>query len=179
VIGGVGRFGPYLKYKGKFHSVQKGTDLLAMTEQEALDLLKAALSAPQFPLEIGEYEGEQLSVNKGRFGPYIKFGSAFVSIPRGTDPTTVDRAQAIALIEAKKDNDKNNILRTFPENEELQIVKGRYGPYISYKKKNIALPKDADMEKLSLAELLAIVEKAGDKAPTKKAASKAPRSRKK
>jgi DNA topoisomerase-1 len=180
VIGGVGRFGPYLKYNGKYFSVPKGTDLLAMTEEEALTLLQAALSAPQFPLEIGEYEGEPLSVNKGRFGPYIKFGSTFVSIPRGTDPTTVKLEQAIELIKVKQETDKNNILRTFPENEEVQIVKGRYGPYISYKKKNIALPKGVDMEQLSLKEIMSIVEKAGDKAPaTKKAASKAPRTTRK
>ncbi|MBS3913542.1 MAG: type I DNA topoisomerase [Bacteroidetes bacterium] len=180
VVAGAGRFGPYLKYNGKYFSVPKGTDLLSLSEAEALEMLKTALNAPQFPIELGTFEGETLSVNKGRFGPYIKFGAAFVSIPRGTDAASLTLAQAIDLIKAKQESDKNAILRTFDDNADVQILKGRYGPYVSYKKKNIALPKDADPEKLTLAEILSIIEKAGDKAaPAKKAAAKKPGTRKK
>lgn len=172
VIAGVGRYGPYLKYNEKFHSVAKGTDLLALSEAEALEMLKTALSAPQFPLELGQFEGENLTVNKGRFGPYIKFGAAFISIPRGEDPTSVTLQRAVELINAKKEADKANILREFSENADLQIVRGRYGPYISYKKKNIPLPKDANFETMGYNDLLKIAEGAPDKPAAKKAAPK-------
>lgn len=174
VIAGVGRYGPYLKLGEKFHSVPKGTDLLAMTEQEAADFLTAALSAPQFPLEIGTYEGQNLSVNKGRFGPYIKFGSDFISIPRGVDPTTVNQEKAIELIKAKQESDKSKILKTFTEDAELQIINGRYGPYISYKKGNIPIPKGTDSDQLDYAAVMKIVEKTPAKkaAPAKKAVAK-------
>lgn len=179
IIAGVGRFGPYLKYNDKYFSVAKGTDLLQLTESEAIELLKAALAAPQFPIEIGQYEGETLLVNKGRFGPYIKFGSAFVSIPRGSDPTKVTLQEAIDLIKAKQETDKNNILKTYEGNEDVQLVKGRYGPYISYKKKSVALPKGTDPEKLTLKEIMDIIGKTPDKPAAKKAASKTPRTTKK
>lgn len=178
LVAGVGRFGPYLKYNEKFHSVAKGTDLLALAEDEAIEMLKAALSAPQFPLEIGEYEGEQLTVNKGRFGPYIKFGSAFVSIPRGVDPAKVTLGEAIDLIKAKQESDKNKVLKTFDGNAEIQILKGRYGPYISYNKKNIAIPKNADFEKYTLADVMELINKEEPKSGGKKAAAKKPAAKK-
>lgn len=171
---GVGRFGPYLKYGEKYHSVPKGTDLLAMTEEEAIAMLKVALSAPQFPIEIGEYEGEKLTVNKGRFGPYIKFGESFVSIPRGEDAATLSLARAVELIQAKVEADKSKILKTFSEDAELQVLKGRYGPYLSWKKQNIALPKGTDPDSLSFAQAMEIAGKAEVKPAktVKKAASK-------
>lgn len=172
LIAGVGRYGPYLKYNEKFYSIPKGTDLLAMSEKEALDLLQAALAAPQFPISLGDYEGETLSVNKGRFGPYIKFGSGFVSVPRGTDPVTLTLEQAIELIRAKQETDKSNTLRTFDSDPDLKILKGRYGPYISHGKKNIALPKDTNYEKLTQAEIMDIVSKSGTTAKKTPAAKK-------
>lgn len=179
VVGGVGRYGPYLKYNDKFYSVPKGTDLIAISEEETMVLLKAALAAPQFPIQIGAYEGETLTANKGRFGPYIKFGSAFVSIPRGEDPSLITLQRAIELIQAKQESDKKSILKTFDDNADLQIVNGRYGPYISHNKKNIALPKGVNYESLSSAEIMKIVEEAGGGKPVKKAAAKKPVARKK
>lgn len=178
VIGGVGRYGPYLKYNEKFHSVPKGTDLLTISEQETLTMLEAALAAPQFPIALGDFEGENLTVNKGRFGPYIKFGSAFVSVPRGEDASTLTLQRAIELIQAKQAADQKSILKTFDSQPDLQIINGRYGPYISYKKKNIAIPKGTEYESLSVDEILKIADSASDK-PVKKAAARKPAVKKK
>lgn len=172
VIAGVGRFGPYLKLEDKFYSVPKGTDMAVISEAEALEFLKAALAAPQFPIELGEYEGTMLTVNKGRFGPYIKFNSAFVSVPRGTDPTTLTLQQAIELIKAKEQTEKNNILREFAENKDIRILNGRYGPYISHGKANIALPKSANIETISFDEVMKIVGSAPAPKSTSKSAPK-------
>lgn len=170
VTAGVGRYGPYLKLGDKFFSVQKGTDLLSMTEEQAAEILTAALNAPQFPIELGEYSGEILTVNKGRFGPYVKFGSEFVSIPRGTDAATLSLEKAIELINAKQASDKSKVLKTFEQEPELQILNGRYGPYISYKKSNIPLPKGTNPDNLDFAAVMEIVNKAPvKKAPAKKA----------
>lgn len=183
---GIGRYGPYMKYGEKFYPVQKGTDLISMSAEVAEELLKIALAQPQYPLELGEYEGETLTVNKGRFGPYIKFGSAFVSIPRGEDPTQVTLKQAIELIQAKAQADKDKILKTFEEDKDLQIVKGRYGPFLQYAGKNVALPKGVNYEDMSFTDLQKMgkaapaAAKSGARGSTKKptAAAKKPAAKK-
>lgn len=179
VIAGLGRYGPYLKYNEKFFSVPKGTDLIAISDAEAIEMLKAALSAPQFPIEIGKYENETLTVNKGRFGPYIKFGSAFVSIPRGEDPVTLPLSRAIELIQAKVEAEKKSILKSFDSHPGLQIINGRYGPYISYEKKNVAIPKDANIDTMTADEIMKLVDAAPSKPAAKKAASAKPTRKKK
>ncbi len=177
LVAGLGRFGPFLKHGDKYYSVKKGTDLLALTEEEAIAILKEALAAPQFPIEVGEYEGEKLTVNKGRFGPFIKFKDSFISIPRGEDAAKITLERSIELIQAKRETEKKNTLKTFEEDADMQIMQGRYGPYLAWKKKNIAVPKGTDPMSLSFAQAMEIVGKAEEKPEkktVKKAASKAP-----
>jgi DNA topoisomerase-1 len=162
LIIGRGQYGPYLKYNGKFHSLNKDTDLFSLTPEEAIAKLEAALSQPQFPIEIGEYEGEKLLVNKGRFGPYIKFGSLFVSIPRGENPVEIKHERAIQLIEEKKVAESKKVLKTFEEDAEIQILSGRYGPYIAYKGKNIPMPKGKEVEALTYADVAEVIKSAGN-----------------
>lgn len=153
VIAGVGRYGPYLKRGDKYHSVDKGTDLIGMTEEDCRAILDEIFKGVQFPLKVGEYNGVSLEVSKGRFGPYIKYQSQFVSIPKGQDPETVTLEQAIALVEAKVSGDKAAVLKSFTEDVNIQILNGRYGAYIKSGKDNVPIPKDKQWDALTFPEV--------------------------
>lgn len=179
VIGGLGRYGPYLKWNDKYYSVPKGTDLLAITPDETEVILRAALSAPQFPIALGKYEDTELTVNKGRFGPYIKFNDLFVSIPRGEDAASVSLERAIELVKAKQASEAANILQTFEQDKDLQVINGRYGPYIVYKKKNYPIPKGTYNDAMSFEAAMEIVKNTSEAAEKpKKAAARKPAAKK-
>jgi DNA topoisomerase-1 len=153
VIAGIGRYGPYLKRGEKYFNVDKGTDLIEMTPEQCTAILDEALQGVQFPLAIGDYNGVTLEVSKGRFGPYIKYQGQFVSIPKGQAPETVTLDQAIALVEAKTAGDKAAVLKAFTEDANIQILNGRYGPYIKSGKDNVPIPKDKQWDALTFAEV--------------------------
>lgn len=179
VIGGLGRYGPYLKWNDKYYSVPKGTDLLVITPDETEVILRAALSAPQFPIALGKYEDTELTVNKGRFGPYIKFNDLFVSIPRGEDAANVSLERAIELVKAKQASEAANILQTFEQDKDLQVINGRYGPYIVYKKKNYPIPKGTYNDALSFEAAMEIVKNTSEATEKpKKAAARKPAAKK-
>lgn len=157
VIAGIGRFGPYLKRGDKYFNVERGTDLTAMTVEECEAILKEALSGTQFPLHITDYNGVSLEVNKGRFGPYIKYQGQFISIPKGQAPETVTPEQAIALVEAKMAGAAAAVLKTFAEDANIQILNGRYGPYIKSGKDNVPIPKDKTWDALTYADVETLV----------------------
>jgi len=107
-----------------------------------------------------------MTVGMGRFGPYIRHKGAFYSLKKGLDdPMTISVDRAIELIMQKRDADKKKVIKVFEENQDLQILNGRYGPYISYQKSNYRIPKNADPAALSLEECMDLIEKA---AKTKK-----------
>ena len=157
VIAGIGRFGPYLKRGDKYFNVERGTDLTAMTVEECEAILKEALSGTQFPLHITDYNGVSLEVNKGRFGPYIKYQGQFISIPKGQAPETVTPEQAIALVEAKMAGAAAAVLKTFAEDANIQILNGRYGPYIKSGKDNVPIPKDKTWDSFTYADVETLV----------------------
>jgi DNA topoisomerase-1 len=162
----VGRYGPYMKVGEKFHSLPKNQDLIAFGVEDAEAFLQNLANEPQFPIEIGEYDGHVLSVNKGRFGPYIKFGELFASLPKGTDPLRITLQEAIPLVEAKKEGEKAKIIKAFDQDKTLQIVKGQYGPYISHGKKNVKIPTGKKPEDLTYEDVMDLVKNAPDKKPT-------------
>lgn len=166
VIVSTGPYGPYIKLGDKFHSLPHNTDLLAFTVADAEQFLANLAAEPQFPIEIGEYEGHKLSVSKGRFGPFIKFGDLFVGLPRGTNPAGVTLEEAIPLIEAKKESEKSKIIREFDQDKNLKIVKGQYGPYISYGKQNVKIPSGKKPEELTYEEVAELVKNAPEKKTT-------------
>jgi DNA topoisomerase-1 len=153
VVAGIGRYGPYLKRGDKYFNVEKGTDLIAMTAQECAAILDEAFKGVQFPLVVGDHNGVTLEINKGRFGPYIKYQGQFVSIPKGQAPETVTLEQAIALVEAKAAGVMAAVLKSFAEDSNIQILNGRYGPYIKNGKDNVPIPKDKQWDALSYAEV--------------------------
>jgi DNA topoisomerase-1 len=168
----LGRFGPHAQIgsvedeeKPKFAGLHPGQSLETITLEEALELFK-------LPRKLGETpEGETVSASIGRFGPYIRYGNKFVSL-KDADPYTVELPQALELIAAKKQADLDRILRTWDDTE-VQVLKGRWGPFITDGNKNARLPKDADVAALTLEQCQALLDAAPDKKKRgKKAASK-------
>lgn len=152
----IGRFGPLVQIgesdaeeKPKFASLRKDQRLEAITLEEALDLFK-------LPRVAGEYEGKEMVVAIGRFGPYVRHNSAFFSLKKEDDPMTVTAERCIEIIEAKREADRNKVIKIFPENPEVQLLNGRWGPYLVIGDNNFKLPKGTDAAKLTLQECLAI-----------------------
>ncbi len=156
----IGRYGPMVQMgeatdeeKPKFAGLQKGQHLETITLEEALELFK-------LPRTIGTYEDSEVVIGVGRFGPYVRHKSKFYSLKKGVDdPMTIELDRAIELIEEKRERDRNKVIKSFPEDEKLQVLNGRWGPYISYDKGNYKIPKEKDASSLTYKECMEIVSK--------------------
>ena len=140
----IGRFGPVVQIgdvnaeaKPRFASLRRDQSIFDITLEQALKLF-------ELPRSLGQYEDKEVKAAIGRFGPYISHAGKFVSIPKDNSPMTITLDEAIALIEAKRLADAQKVVKTFPEEPELEILNGRYGVYISYKKGNYKIPKTVD-----------------------------------
>lgn len=159
----IGRFGPIAQIgkagdeeKPRFASLLKGQSLESITLEQALDLFR-------LPRNIGRFEDEEMVVGVGKYGPYIRHRSKFYSLTGTDDPYTIKSDRAIGIIREKRAQEENRNIKQFEEEPELQILNGRYGPYISYKKKNYRIPKSRKPEELTLKECREIIEKADAK----------------
>jgi DNA topoisomerase-1 len=155
IVARMGRFGPMVQIgvaneneKPHFAALKKGQSIETITLEEALDLFK-------LPLTLGEYEGQEVYVNMGRFGPYVKWGEDFISLPKGEDPLEVDMERAIELIEQKKEADAPIAMY-----DEKPVTKGRgrFGPYLRWNGMFINVPKRYDFDNLSDAEINELIE---------------------
>lgn len=157
----IGRFGPMIQLgdgegdeKPQFASLLKGQSVSTITLEEALKLF-------EFPRLIGSFEDQDVTVAIGRFGPYVKHAGKFVSIPKELSPAHITLDEAVELIEKKRAADANKTLKTFDEDADMQILNGRYGPYIKYKSDNFKIPKTvAEPAALTLDECRKIVAEA-------------------
>ncbi|MCO5935195.1 type I DNA topoisomerase [Mucilaginibacter sp. RB4R14] len=141
----IGRYGPFVQVgenpsdeseeKPLYASLRTGQSIETISLEEALELFK-------LPKILGDYEGKVMKVAIGRFGPYISHNSAFVSVPKEIDPLDVTEEQAIELIEAKRKKDAERLIKSFPEDETVKVLNGRWGPYIEFGKLNVKIPKD-------------------------------------
>ena len=163
----IGRFGPVVQLgsaddeeKPQFASLNKDQSINTLTLEEALKLF-------DLPRDLGEFEGAVVTVAVGRFGPYVKHAGKFVSIPKELKPETMTLEDAQKLIVDKRESEAKKVLRTFDEEPELEVLNGRFGVYIAYKKKNYKIPKGTDVDTLTLADCLKIVEDDSN-APKKK-----------
>ena len=162
----IGRFGPLVQL-GTADSTEKPAFASLRKDQSVNDItLEEALKLFELPRMLGTYEGDDVSAAIGRFGPYVKYGNKYVSIPKGKEAQTISLEEAIDLIKAKEEAAHNKIVKKFDEEPDLEILNGPYGVYISYKKKNYKIPKDKDAAALTLDECKTIIEDAAN-APKK------------
>ena len=137
----IGRFGPVVQIgsaddaeKPRFAQMPKDKTMDSLTLEEALELFR-------LPRELGEYEGEKIVIGMGRFGAYVLYNKQYVSLPKDADPLTITLDEAIVLIEEKKSQEQQRHIKTFEEDAMMEVLNGRYGPYISYDGQNYRLPK--------------------------------------
>ena len=173
----IGRYGPVVQIgaahaddkeapKPQFASLMKGQSIDTITLEEALKLF-------DLPRTVGEYEGKVMVAAVGRFGPFIRHDGKFVSIPKDLNPLTITAEEAIALIEGKRVKDEQRFIKKFEEDPEMEILKGRFGPYISYQKANYRIPKTVtDPTVLTLEDCKKIIAEAGEKPAAKKTTRK-------
>jgi DNA topoisomerase-1 len=170
----IGRFGPLVQIgeadetEKKFASLKKDQRLEAITLEDALELFK-------LPRIAGQFEGKDMKVAIGRFGPYIQHNSLFFSIPKTDDPLTLTTDRAIEIILAKRKADAEKEIKVFREEgrDDVRLLNGRWGPYLSIGKDNYKLPKDREPISFSLAECLALAEDQEKNMPAYKKAFKA------
>ncbi len=197
ILAKLGRYGPYVQLgeeneetgeKPIYASLRKGQFIESLALEDALELFK-------LPRIIGNFEEKDMTAAIGRFGPYVRHEGKFYSLPKTLDPHTVTVDEAIELIEVKRKADAEKLIKSFPENQDVQVLNGRYGPYIVVGKKNVKIPKDKEPTELTLEECLDLAEKtpekkgkggfkkkaepaAEKKAPAKKAPAKKPAAKK-
>ena len=188
ILARIGRYGPMVQIgqqvedgpKPQYAKMKQDQSIETITLEEALDLFK-------LPKKFGPYEGYELSANIGRFGPYVMHNKVFASIPKDIDVYEITFEQAVEILKNKLEADAKKMIKSFPD-EGIDILNGRYGPYIKKDKENYKIPKDKDPEKLSLEEIQALIKeqdaqpkkggrgrfqkKAAAPAPAKKAAAK-------
>lgn len=168
VIARLGRYGAMVQVgntddseKPAFASIRKPMTIETITLEQALDMFK-------LPRSIGDYEGSEVKVSEGRFGPYVLHQSKFYSLNKSQDPMTLDLEQSIALIEAKRQAEAQRIILDFTPEHNIQVLNGRYGPYIKAGDKNVKIPKGKEPTKLTLEECLELAD-ATPEPKTKKA----------
>ena len=155
----IGRFGPVVqigtaddKEKPRFSQMPADKSMETITLEEALELFK-------LPRTVGQYEGSDVVIGAGRFGPYVLHNKKYVSLPKGEDPMAVTLEQAVSLITEKRRQEEERHLKTFKEDAKLEVLNGRYGPYIAYDGKNYRMPKAMHdrARELTYAECMEIV----------------------
>ena len=166
----IGRFGPVVqigtaddKDKPQFAQLPTDKSIETITLEEALELFK-------LPRELGDFEGSKVSIGTGRFGPYVLHNRKYVSIPKEEDPMTITLERAIKLINEKREAEQKRHLKTFAEDSKLELLNGRYGPYIAYDGKNYRLPKNKmdNVEALTYEECMTIIKEAPEPKATRR-----------
>lgn len=154
----IGRYGPIVQVgsaeddeKPKFAQLKRGQSLETITLEEALKLFS-------LPLVLGEFEGKPVVVSSGRFGPYVNNGSLYVSLKEEIiDPLELSYDDAVKMILNKREMESKKVIKSFPEDPEIEIMNGRYGAYIAYKGSNYRIPKNMEASELSLDECMEII----------------------
>jgi DNA topoisomerase-1 len=157
IIVRIGKFGPMVQIgdekvdgeKALFASLQPNQSIGNISLEDALKLF-------QLPRVVGQYEEQDMKVNNGRFGPYVQVGKIFASIPKGEDPMTITYERSLEIYLEKLQVEANRLIKSFDERPDIQLLNGRYGPYMKIGKDNFKLPKGTEAEKLSLEECIEI-----------------------
>ncbi len=159
----LGRYGPYValgdtegETKPAYANLRKGQFIESITLEEALDLFK-------LPRIIGQFEDKDMTAALGRFGPYIRHDSKFFSLTKEQDPHTVTAEDGVTLIELKRKTDAERLIKSFAENPDIQVLNGRFGPYIVAGKKNVKIPKGEEPTELTLERCQELADATPDK----------------
>ena len=167
VVVKIGRFGPVVQVgkatdteKPRFAQIPKDKSMETITLKEALELFK-------LPRTVGNYQGKPVEIGTGRFGPYVKYEGKYTSLPKGMDPLAITLEESIKLILKKKEEEAKRHLKKFGQDPKMEVLNGRYGPYIAYDGKNYRIPKDKQERaaELSYDECKEIVENAPEPKP--------------
>jgi DNA topoisomerase-1 len=157
----IGRFGPVVQIgsaddqvKPQFAQLPSECSMETLTLEEALELFK-------LPRTVGAFEGGDVVIGTGRFGPYILHKKKYISLPKTYDPMTITLDETVALINEKRQQEEKRHLKTFQEDSKLEVIDGRYGPYLAYDGKNYRLPKNMHQRaaELSFEDCMAIIDK--------------------
>jgi DNA topoisomerase-1 len=155
----IGRYGPIVQIgsaddddKPRFAQMKKGQTIETITLDEALELFR-------LPRTLGEFEGFEVSVGTGRFGPYIRHDKFYVSLSGVADPLTITLDEAIDLIRNKRESESKKVLKTFPGNQDMEVMNGRYGAYIAYQGSNYKIPRNMDPSTLTEEECQEIIKR--------------------
>ena len=155
----IGRYGPIVQIgsaedddKPRFAQMKKGQTIETITLDEALELFR-------LPRTLGEFEGSEVSVGTGRFGPYIRHDKFYVSLSGVADPLTITLDEAVKLIVNKRESESKKVLKSFPGNPEMEVMNGRYGAYIAYQGSNYKIPKNMDPSTLTEEECQDIIKR--------------------
>ena len=153
----IGRFGSMAQLgesdnteKPRFAALKKGQSIDTITLEESLDLFK-------LPRTLGDFEESEVIVSTGKFGPYIRHNSSFYSLPATDDPLSVNLARALEVIHEKRHEEIKKVIREYPEDKDIKVLNGRYGPYISYKKDNYKIPKGKTAADLTYDDVKGII----------------------
>lgn len=154
---GIGRFGPYVKMDQSFISIPKDKDLMEITLDEIKELIEIKRKTDKLrePRLIGKIKDEEVYVAAGRYGPFAKVGTKNHAIPKGTDISQITLEEVLKIIESAA---SKGVLKSFDQDDQLKVMSGRYGSYISFKKENYKIPKDMDVDTLTYEDCLKIVE---------------------
>lgn len=157
VIVNIGKYGPYIRFDEKFFNLTPSDDPYTIDEERAVEIIiqkRAAESSDS----LGDFEGQPVTKGKGRFGPYVKHDGKYYSLRKGLSLDTITLEESIEVIKAKREAESNKIIKEFKENANVKIQNGRYGPYISFGKRNIKIPKGVEPATLTYEDILKLAE---------------------
>lgn len=164
----IGRYGPIVQIgsaedeeKPRFAQMKKGQTLENITFEQAMELFR-------LPRTLDEYNGETVIIGTGKFGPYIRYGSSYVSIPKSFDPLTISFDEVLELIREKEQTEANKLIKKFEGDVDIEILNGRYGPYIACGGKNYKIPKSMNPADMTIEECKNIISEQDSKGTTAK-----------
>lgn len=157
IVVSIGKYGPYVKFDDKFFNLTATDDPYTVDEERAIEIIQQKRAAESAD-GLGEFEGSVVTKGKGRFGPYVKHDGKYYSLKKGLSLETITLEESIEVINAKRATEANKIIKEFSENANVKVQNGRYGPYISFGKRNIKIPKDVEPASLTYEDILKLAE---------------------